>query len=886
MQNSFYPIQQLMNNSIQKISYFLICFLIFIPISVFSISDENQKENNESIIKKHDLPESFSESASIWVLSEEDFNRGNIVNFWQLIQGRTPGMWITLDGGAPGARGSSNPISLTGQPLIVVDGLPQDSRFANGMRDYLNFLNPADIESITLLTGAAATLYGGRGGDGVILIHTKRARQGDPFTIQYSTHLSAAQPGPKVDVLDAATLRLLITQRYYDQPDMIGYLGEANTSWQDEIFSNAFSQNHNFSAAGNVATVPWRASFHYNDHAGVLLTDHLNRLGGRLSLQPSLLDNHLRFNINLHASQLENRIAPRNAISNAISFNPTQPVRDPESIFGGYFTWTSNGLPISSFISNPVALLNQTEDISITQTHGMLVNAEYSLHFFPDISLGVAAYQQTLNTEREILISDQAAWQYYSGGRYDLNEDTYSNRLQEGRINFNRKFSDNKSRIDMTAAISRQEFTRKFSVFQSNVENNMAGEPYLISLMGRGTSMRYFMSYTFGAGYAFKDLYFLSYNFRSDGSSMYLQDNQFTSYHSLAAAWKIHNESFWPQDFFLSQFKLHAALGQSGNTDIPPGYLMSFDLRPEKFNSFNLALDYGLLDNRLTGSIKYFSTEQSDVIFPVPFSSGGFLIQYWLGNIGKINQKGWEFSTNASPLKSGKLLWDLGAHMNIMKSQVTEVIHSNPNFPGYQTGNTVGGSNIFIIRDGYPVYSFFVYQNIYSPEGYPMANMYVDLNNDGMISGEDRIPFKSRYPDFLMGFNSHLRYDNWRLSLAGTIVKGNYVYNNTSMFFGHYGSLVRGNSTTDAIRLNFENIQLPSDYYVQDASYFRMDYIDLAYNFSNIAGRNLNIEVSATVQNAFVITGYHGPEPEVASGIDFNSYPRPRMFTMGVKVGF
>lgn len=873
----------------------LIILIILLGVGSLMASETTHESEHQARKSNYrEIPQALQESSSIIVLTQEDFNKGNQVNIWQLIQGRAPGMWISLDGGAPGAMGSANGWKLNGQPLIVVDGLPQDPHFASGMRDPLNFLNPADIESITLLTDAAASsLYGGRGGNGVILIRTKRAKQGDPLTFKYTTQLSSAQPGPKVDVLDAAAFRVLVSE-LYSSPDVIDLLGEASTNWQDEIFGSAFSHNHNLSASGNMVTVPWRASFHFNENAGVLHTDHLKRLGGRINLQPSLLDDHLQFNINLHASQLENRIAPRQATGYAIGFDPTQPVRDPQSIFGGYYTWTLDGLPSFTAIPNPVALLNQTEDYSNTQTLGIHANAEYSLHFLPGVTLGVAFYQQSLSTDRESYILDRAAFRYQRGGQYDLFEDTYSNRLLEGHINYNRFLSSINSNLNLSAGITRQKFNHEFSMFSSNIENNLAGSPFLIFSDLNGTNSKHFSSLTFAAGYSYKDLYFANYNFRSDGSSFYSTENAYSGYHSLAAAWKIHNENFWPEDFFLSYLKIKTALGQSGNMDIPYSSFVDQNIRPEKFNSFDLAVDYGLMNNRLAGSIRYFYKDQTDLLVPVPVPSGTNLFNYVLTNQGHIEHKGWEISLGAALVEKESLSWGIRAHLTTIQSHVNALVENNQDFLGFPSGSIGGtvGTAIFILREGFSPRSFWVYQSLYSSNGYPMSDLYIDQNGDGMITELDRIPFQTPYPSFFMGLSSHLRMKNLQFSMAGTLVRGNYAYNNTSAFYGNYSRLYRpegqylGNITTEALDLNLKNPHYLSDYFVQDASFFRMDYMQLAYNFRNISGRNLNVEVSATVQNAFVITSYEGPEPEISTGIDFNPYPRPRIFSLGFGVRF
>jgi TonB-dependent starch-binding outer membrane protein SusC len=888
-----------MNFSIPNLSHFFIYFLLFFPISVNAQTDKNQEKDEAGISKKYNLPEAFSESASVWVLDEEDFNKGNNINVWDLIQGRVPGLLISNSGGEPGGYVSvinRNALVPEGAlPLVVIDGMPLNNLFPEEMRNQLNFLHPSDIESVIILKdGAAQSLYGMLAGNGVVIINTKRTLKDAPLRLEYSSHASLAQVTSTIDVLNGPDFRNLINERYAQQPNAINRLGQGNTFWQDEIYRNSISHNHHLAASGNNFSIPWRAALNYSDHQGVLNTDGMNRLGGQLNINPVFLDNHLRVNLNLHASRLENRLAPQQAIGYATGFDPTQPVLDTGSPYGGYFTWTTdNGLPQSAAMPNPMAYLDLNEDMGKTNTLFMQAFVSYDLHFFPDLSIDLQLSRQNMNSERNHLIPGYASWQYYSGGMNSRETNDFANQYLEGRLNYRKSLPGIKSRINIMAGVSRQKFRNEYSWFMSNLEGNLANEPYMVMADFDGWSESNLVSFSTHVDYTFDDRYFLHYSFRNDQSSRFSEENRSAGYHSVAGAWKLHNESFWPEDFVLSRLKLRAGYGVSGFIPVFAEAAISYDIKPERISTLNAGIDYALLQNRIFGTFEYYQGKRSDMPTTVMIPAGtGW--QYIITSEGSMNFSGFEFSVKAIPVLKESFTWRIGAHFSSLKNEIVSLYDYTENYPGIRLGPIAGsiGNSVLILTNGYPSSSFYVYESVYDADGLPVFNMYVDQDGDGQITDADRIRYKTPFPDYFLGISSHLQYNNWSFAFSGRASIGNYVYNNTSSYFGNYSRLYRpdgpylGNITQEAVSLNFDYGQYLSDYYVQDASFFRMDYISLGYDFRNLREGALNLQLTATVQNAFVITGYEGTDPEVPSGIDYNSYPRPRIFTLGLKVGF
>ncbi|MFW5708247.1 MAG: SusC/RagA family TonB-linked outer membrane protein [Bacteroidota bacterium] len=839
---------------------------------------------------------------AITILTKKDFNPGSNINVWNLILGRMPGLNISHEDGEPGGGTSARnnyASSAREWPLIVIDGVPLIREFPDGMRNPLNFLHHDDIETVSYLRPAASSVHGMRGSNGVLIITTRKPDKDAPVRFSYSGNVSLATATQTPDVLSTEAFTQQINERYADQPNILSLMGSATTQWQDEIYRNAAGHNHHLAASGTTVAIPWRASLNYTDQAGVLNTDQLQRIGTQLSFQPSLLDDHLQVSLNLHASQLENRLAPQNAILNAIRFDPTQPVYNSDSPYGGYFAYTNTeGIPIPLAPANPVALLSQTNNTDQTTTLSAQTQINYRLRSLPGLSLHLLASQQQFNSDYKGLTPGNASWEYYSGGRKTENQEEYQSGFMEAWARYQTGIFYGGHSLETSMGITRHNTRYDYSFSTTNLENNAAGVPSQVFKDTHGWSETYFRSFFATTGYNFNDRYLLFLNVRNDATSRLADDNRSAIYYGVSASWQVHNESFWPENSFLSVLQPRLSYGTHGmipvfsqmaNTYFPnSSYILDMNLKPEKRTTLNGGIDIALLNNRITLSAYYHQTNHKELILPIIIPPAANMPSIILANIGEAESSGWDISLHALPVVTENISWSISTHFSSFSNEIIRLNH----FTDDNEGFGFGPSNNFINTPGYPFSSFFVLQSIYNNEGYPQPNMYVDQNQDGMITQDDFIRYQTPYPDYSVGIASQLQWHNWNVEFSGRFLSGNYVYNNTSSFFGNYSNLYRpegpylGNIASEALDLNLEYQEFFSDYFVQDATFFRMDFISLGYRLGGLLQDALNLTLTATVQNAFVLTNYEGMDPEVPSGIDFARYPRPRTFVLGVKMDF
>jgi TonB-dependent starch-binding outer membrane protein SusC len=877
-------------------------------------------------------------TGSIAVVGEADFNRGNIVSPGELLMGRMAGVQITTGGGAPGAgeviriRGGSS-LSALNDPLVVIDGVPVDSRGISGMRSPLSTINPNDIETFTVLKDASATaIYGSRASNGVILITTKKGAAGQPLRLTYAGTYSMATNARTLDVLGADEYRRVMNERFAGRENVLRLLGDANTNWQNEIFQNAFSHDHNVSLAGSVGNLPYRASLGYSDNNGILRTDNLTRTTLSLSINPTLLNNNLRVNLNAKGMNVRNNFADQGAIGAAISFDPTQPVRSGNGDFGGFYSWidTQSGLPIPVATANPVALLELREDLSTVNRILGNLQLDYTMPFLPALRANLNLGYDYSDSEGRIDIPDYAAFAMVRGGQIRDYEQARSNELLEFYLNYATDLPNVMSRIDMMAGYSWQHFWERGSAFDTNIGNNRgfqlglntdslrifedtryATENYLISFFGR-------------MQYNLMDRYLLTVTLRSDGSSRFLGDNQWGFFPSAAFAWRLDQENFLIDSDVISELKLRMGYGITGQQDIGAGNYPALSrytrnvqgayyyfgdemiptLRPEGYDenlkweettTWNVGLDYGFARDRFAGSLDFYFRETRDLLNFIPIPAGTNLTNAILTNIGNLENRGVEFSINTRPVVTTNTVWRLGFNATYNETRITRLtISEDSDYLGVFTGGIAGGvgNTVQIHSVGFSPNSFFVFQQVYDQNGNPIEGLYVDRNGDGEITDDDRYHHRKPAADYYFGINSSLEMGNFSFSFAGRANVGNFIYNNVSSMHGELSRLYRpegpylSNIITDAFNVNFNNARYLSDLYIQDASFFKMDNITLAYNLRNLFQDNLNVLLSFTVQNAFVLTRYAGIDPEIAFGIDNNFYPRPRNFVLGVNFQF
>ena len=871
-------------------------------------------------VKKEDA------TGSVQSVSSEDFNKGAITSPQELLVGKSAGVQITTGGGAPGEgatiriRGGSS-LSASNDPLIVIDGVPVDNNGVAGMRNPLNIVNPNDIETFTILKDASATaIYGSRASNGVIIITTKKSKVGNTFKINYNTVLSYSTLDGKNDVLNADEFRSVIEERFGKEDTAYALMGDANTDWQKVIFQNAFGQDHNLNFSGAYKTLPYRVSLGYSDKNGTLKTGKFSRMTGAINLNPSLLNNHLNVNINLKGMSIKNHFADQGAIGNALAFDPTQDVYNSESPYGGYFVWTGiDGSPNTLAPQNPLALLEMHSNVSNVNRVLGNVKLNYKLHFLPDLNMILNLATDRSETSGEIDNPENAPFDYDAlvGGGYKGNYlENKSNDLLDFYANYNKKF-DFGGKLDFMTGYSYQHLIGKGSSFGTNfietdtvTNSDYYNENVLISFFGR-------MNFTL------KDKYLFTFTLRRDGTSRFSPENRWGTFPSGAFAWKIKNESFLKDVSLISDLKLRLGYGITGQENIGSGnfpylarytysnnfatYLMGSAyytmLRPEGYNeslkweeteTYNVGFDFGFLKNKIIGTLDAYYRKTNGLLNVIPVSAGSNFTNEILSNVGNMENRGIEFSITDRIITKEDMTWEVSFNATYNKTLITKLTaFEDTSYQGVRVGGIEGGTGglLQIHSVGYAPNSYFVYEQVYDADGNPIEGLYVDRNEDGIINDDDKYRYKNPTAEVYLGLSSRFSYKNLDASFSSRASIGNYVYNNVYSNRGTYNSLFHStyflsNVNSNVLETNFVNGQNYSDYYIENASFFKLDNFSIGYMFNKVLKDKLNIHVSATVQNVFTITKYSGLDPEVFGGIDNNIYPRPRIFMLGINMNF
>ena len=875
-------------------------------------------------IKKQDA------TGSVSTLGEKEFNQGRINSPQQAIVGRIPGVQVTTLGGTPGGdaviriRGGSS-LTASNDPLVVVDGVPIDNAATSGSRGTLSMLNPDDIATYVVLKDASATaIYGSRASNGVILITTKKGTAGSKkFGLEYSGNVSVATVPKTTDVLSGDEFRALVKQRYPGRADVLGLLdtnSTTSTDWQNEIYRSAISTDHNLAFLGAVSTMPYRVSVGYTYQDGVIKTDNMQRISLGANLNPTFFKNYLKVNLNAKYLYEKNRFADQGAIAAAINFDPTKPVH-ANNLFGGYWAWLQPGdtIPVNQAPANPVATLEMRDDRSHVNRFLGNAQVDYKLHFFPDLRAVLNLGLDYTKSNGTLDIPTNYTGNWLDSGLARTYDQTKKNSVLDFYLNYVKDVKSIKSKFDLMAGYSWQHFyvennthNSNYAVIYDSVRNNTIvnkQEYYLVSFYGR-------------LNYTLADRYLLTFTLRDDGSSKFSKDTRWGLFPSVALAWKINEESFLRDSKVMSQLKLRLGWGITGQQDILanwypylPNYVLSDKysmyqfgnvwlrtLRPNGYDAnikwettatYNVGVDFGFLNDRIIGSADFYNRQTSDLINEITVPAGTNLTNQIVTNIGDMENTGYEFSLSGKPIVNNDWKWDIGVNAAINKNKITKLTAiDDTTFLGNYTGNISGGvgNTIQINSVGQPVNSFFVYQQVYDENGMPIEGLYVDRDHDGKITDADRYHYKSPAAVVTFGIFTNVSYKKLTLATAGHAAIGNYMYNNGSANRGVYSNLYRpegpylGNVTSDVTDVNFVNQQYLSDYYIQNASYFKLDYLSLTYDFGKVIKNTAGLRLSFTVNNVFTITKYTGVDPEVNTGIDNNVYPRSRVYVLGVNL--
>jgi len=855
----------------------------------------------------------------------------NVINS---MAGRVPGLVVTQTAG--GASGSSRVIlrgstEMTGnnQPLYVIDGVPLDNtNFGSAgtyggfdLGDGISSVNPDDIESMSVLKGpAASALYGSRASHGVILITTKKGEKGSRPRVTYDGNVSISTKTKSIDVMGADEYRNFVTDRFGAESSAVKLLGKENTDWQKEIFRTAVGTDHNITVSGGLNNMPYRVSAGYTNQNGILKTSKFERYTGSVNLAPSFFEDHLNINFNAKGMISNNRFADTGAIGAAIAFDPTQPVMNGNSKYGGYFAWENAGEFISIATKNPVAMLQQKKEEANSKNLVGNIQVDYKFHFLPELRANLNLGMDMATGTQDIYYPKESPLGYVDNGKTGYETIDKYNHLLDFYLQYAKDFNE-KHHFDIMAGYSWQHFHRS----TENAYNNLNGdnptsyifktESYLISFFGR-------------VNYSFMNRYLITATLRNDGTSRFSKDNRWGLFPSVALGWKIKEEGFMKDVDAVSDLKLRLGYGITGQQDISQGdypYMATYfagqdgayyqfgdqfvpiarpdgynpNLKWEETTTWNAGFDFGFLDNRITSSLDYYYRETKDLINVIDVPAGTNFKNRIVSNIGSLRNQGVEFSINAKAISTSDWKWDLGFNVAWNNNEITKLTAQDDASSIVLTGTVEGGTGTMIQAQGvnHPANSFYVYEQVYDQQGNPIEGLYVDRNGDGVINDEDRYFCHKPAADVTMGFTSKLVWKAWDFSFSLRSNLGNYVYNNVA---SSNAALSEGsinnkgylsNRPLSAFDTNFQNMNVLSDYYVQNASFLRCDNITLGYSFNKLFGV-LGGRIYGTVQNPFVITKYKGLDPEVANaadktfGIDKNVYPRPLVGILGVSLNF
>jgi iron complex outermembrane receptor protein len=874
-------------------------------------------------------------TGAVNVIGADDFQKGAITSPQALIMGKTPGVIVTTNNGAPGSgatiriRGGSS-LQASNNPLIVIDGLPLDDSGLSGLSNPLSTINPNDIESMSILKDASATaIYGSRASNGVILITTKKGKK-EGVNFSYNGNLSVGQVVKTIDLFNGDDFRALVQDRV-DYNGLSAFaltrLGEDNTDWQKEIYRTSISNDHNISVFGNVDNVPFRASVGQTFENGILKESGLSRTTISLNASPSFINNTLKVNLNAKYMDILNNFSNTDAIGSAVEFDPTQPIRNGNTRYGGYTAWIElseadqlNGLPINIATHNPVARLKYRDNQADANRFIGNAQFDYSIPFVTGLRANLNLGYDKASSEGYNNTDLRASWSLRSPNQNRQNyNQTIKNELLDFYLNYNTEIDAHK--VDVTAGYGWQHFyneggnmARSWDESVEPIESSYKGEYFLVSFFGR-------------INYSLLDRYLVTATVRNDGSSRFSEENRWGLFPAFAFAWKINNEPIFESLEQVNELKLRLGYGITGQQNIPggfypyipvyrmsePGAYYQFGddfyptLRPDAYDAnlkweetttYNIGLDFGFYNNRLSGSFDAYSRETVDLISRIPIPAGTNNSNFLTTNVGSLENKGFEAALNYRIISQKDMSWEVGANFSYNVNEITSLskVKSNEEAAGYDLGGISGGVGNNVQRNsvGNPANSFYLFKQVYDVNGMPIEGLYIDKTGlGGVVSGnnDNKYYLGTPAPDYMIGISSKFEFKQFDFSFAGRLSMGNYVYNNTASNRAIYQNIYNqsgylSNIPRDVLKSNFTNAQYWSDFYLEDASFFRMDNISLGYTFNNMFDSKLSGRVSGTVQNAFVISDYSGLDPEVDGGIDNNIYPRPRIFMLGVNINF
>lgn len=884
------------------------------------------------------------------VVNAQDMLSGKVAGVNVTSNSGEPGVGtqIRIRGGSS-LNASNDPlIVIDGVPM---DNNKVGVTMGNSASNLLSTINPQDIESFNVLKDASATaIYGSRGSNGVIIITTKKGHKGQKPEVSYSGSVSVSQKKKTYEMMDGDQYRAYVKSLFNENDDAVKALGTANTDWQDLIYRTAVSHDHNVTVAGSAGKfLPYRVSVGYTSQQGILKNSDYNRYTASVNLNPSLLNDHLNLNLNAKGMFSKAKKADTGAIGNAVSFDPTQSPyaftsqRDLAMLganaqqtlqnFGGYFNWLTSASAYNNpqwpFVrfndapANPLAQLELGGNVEKVRSFIGSADIDYKVHGFEDLRLHMTLGAEIAKgTVDETQPTSYPTTLYY-GGVTD-NENFKRNLLLSAYAQYYKDFSKN-HHFDIMGGYEYQHFYFDYnnSWMQYYPESDaQAGnvfkdtkdidkyENFLVSFFGR-------------ANYTLMNRYFFTATVRDDGSSRF--KDHWGLFPSFAFAWRMKDENNLKDIKWLSDLKFRAGYGVTGQQEGISNYLwfkqykkgQNFGQYPivgegtiytplyyndklkwEKTTTYNLGLDFGIC-NRLTGSIDWYVRNTTDLINSAPVAALAGSADKGIQNIGSMRNTGVELSLNYVAVNTKDWYWTMNYNLTYNRNRITDLNGVSDTGDPVTTGDNIDNVNkVLAYQTGYAANSFYVYEQMYDKNGKPIEGAVVDRNGDGVISNADKYLYKQVAAPVTMGFSTRVEWKNFDLGFSLRANLGNYVFNNfeqgkrlktTSSVWCQNAYLA--NRPVNTLGWDSDALESKlSDYFVQNASFLKMDNITLGYSFNRLfksgSWKGISGRVYASCSNVFTITNYKGIDPEVYNGIDNNIYPRPITFQFGLNLTF
>lgn len=865
-------------------------------------------------------------TGSVATVKSKDFNKGLVSSPEQLINGKVSGVQIMSNSGSASAgstirvRGGAS-LNASNDPLIVLDGVPLEQGGISGnSSNFLSMINPSDIESMTVLKDASSTaIYGSRASNGVIIITTKKGQQG-AVKVNFNTTNSLQTRAQMVDMLSRDEFVNVINQ--FGDANQKSLLGTANTDWNDEVYRTAFGTDNNLSVSGSIDKwLPFRVSVGYYNQSGLVRKDNVERWTGNVVLTPSFFQDHLKLTINAKGTLNNNSFNNGGAVWAAATFNPTIPVYSGNDQYGGYNeALDADGYPVNAGVRNPRGLVDLYDSKSKVSRFIGSMDVDYKVHFLPDLKLHATVGADYAKGDGTVYVPAYAAQSYnkdesLGGSDYKYGPQKNENRLLTLYANYAKYFEDIKSNVDLTAGYDYQYWKSTTPLYYTK---SAAGTN--LSTVKASDYRHVMLSYYGRINYSFDGKYLLTATVRRDASSRFSKDTRWGTFPSVALGWTLTEEPWLKNQKVLSNLKLRASYGVTGqqegignynylpvytysvtgaeafingqyiNTYRPEAYVS--DLKWETTTSWNFGLDFGFLDGRIGGAIDFYTRKTKDLLASVPTAAGTNFSKTILTNVGNVDSKGIEVSLNATPIQTKDWEWNLSYNFTWQNMKVKNLsLIKGGSQTNVKVGPSIDAYQFQVLSEGYEPYMFYVYHQLYdSKTGKPIEGAYADLNNDGEINESDLYRYHSPAPKYIMGLSTSLRYKQLTLGMSFRANIDNYVYNGMGMSTGAFETVSYNNSqlnnlNTSFLKTGFKTRQYLSDYYVENASFLKLDNLSLSYNVGKI-NKWASLTVSAMVQNVFTITGYSGTDPEVPNGMDNSFYPRPRTYSVSLGLQF